>query len=212
MQAGSGRRRVGVAQPGGQLIMHKQILAAACFAAVSLIGCSEREGTPNEAATSPAPAATHEPAPPPIDACSLLTSEEIQAIQGEAPTETKPSTGSEDKMFFSQCFFALPTWINSVSLRLIQKSASPGSPDPKDVWKRTLESVQAKAAASDKINPPRMVSDVGDEAYWAGNAKMGVLYVLQGNRYFHLSVGGAVDEETKIKRCSDLAEAVLKKL
>ena len=192
--------------------MQKKIFAAACFVTVCLSGCSEREAAPNQAATSPTPAAAPEPAPPPIDACSLLTGEEIQAVQGEALTETKPSSGTEEKMFFAQCFFALPTWINSVSLRVVQKSGSPGSPDPKEVWKQTLQAAQAKAAASDKINPPRIIADVGDEAYWVGDAKMGVLFVLKGNRYLRLSVGGAVDEETKIKRCSDLARAILTKI
>src|SRR5258707_12205686 len=58
-----------------------------------------------------------------VDACALLTSAEIEAIQGERVEETKPAVRPGGGLFTSQCVFRTPTLSNSASVPLTE-------PDP----------------------------------------------------------------------------------
>src|SRR5882762_8948077 len=83
-------------------------------------------------ASSPSPAsqpASSESAAakPNIDACALLTSQEIESVQGEALKETKLTGQAAGGFSISQCFFTLPTFTNSVSLLVTQKGAGAGA-------------------------------------------------------------------------------------
>ena len=60
--------------------------------------------------------------------------------------------------------------------------------------------------------PPEKIDGVGDEAFWLGNRFGGVLYVLKGNSFFRISVGGAGDKAAKIDKSKKLAQMVLKRI
>ncbi len=60
--------------------------------------------------------------------------------------------------------------------------------------------------------PPEPIEGLGDEAFWAGNEKIGALYALKGNSYIRLSLGGGDDKLTRIKKSKELAQIVLKRL
>src|ERR1700730_509313 len=106
--------------------MGKRFMLLACCLIVALAGCSKSE-TPqspanvkqaNAAVTAnqpaqPATTANAETSKSKIDACALLTSKEIESVQGEPLKETKPSGKSEGGFAISQCYFALPTFANS---------------------------------------------------------------------------------------------------
>jgi hypothetical protein len=186
------------------------VLLASCLAA-ALAGCSKPETPQSPADTQQANAATAGPA---IDACALLTSEEIESVQGEPIKETKSSRKSDGGLAVSQCYFALPTFVNSISLRVVQKSGGPDGRDPKQVWEETfapdkLQDLEREGGKK-KLAPQR-IADLGDAAFWIGSPAGG-LYALKGNSYIRISVGGAGDQETKIKKSKDLAEMVLKRL
>lgn len=70
----------------------------------------------------------------------------------------------------------------------------------------------AERVEDERAAPPLKISGIGDDAYWTGNRVGGALYVLKGNIYFRISVGGAGDQQTKIKRASALAQSILKRL
>ena len=99
-------------------------VSCALFAASAVFlafgsGCSK----PAEQAAAPSPqeqqSATPAAAPmPPIDPCSLLTTEEIQAVQGEQLASTKPSVHPVQGLAMYDCFFTLPTFTNSISLSI----------------------------------------------------------------------------------------------
>jgi flagellar biosynthesis GTPase FlhF len=59
---------------------------------------------------------------------------------------------------------------------------------------------------------PRPVSGVGDEAFWVGSRIKGTLYVRQKDVVLILSIGGADDDNAKIKKTSALAQKALKRL
>jgi hypothetical protein len=96
----------------------------------------------NAPSSSPAPAGQPAPATaavkPKIDACALLTSQEIQSIQGEPLKETKLSGQSAGGFPVSQCFFTLPTFTNSISLLITQKAETAGARNPSEFWRETF--------------------------------------------------------------------------
>jgi hypothetical protein len=173
-----------------------------------------------------------------IDACALLIGPEIRSIQGESLKETKASGTVERGFSVSQCFFTLPTFTNSINLVVTQKGDGPGARDPKQFWEATFgnESEGERDKGRDKGSekdrekeakkardrnreeeekeaaPPQKIGGVGDEAFWTGSRVGGALYVLKGNTYIRVSVGGAGDQQTKINKSKALARLALKRL
>lgn len=186
--------------------------------------------------SQPNPSASSDPGPDTrknkVDACALLTSRDLQAVQGEALKEAKPSTRSDSGFKISQCFYTLPTFANSISLLVAQKGESAGARDPKEFWQDTFhhddeaEKERAKAkerhqqrdktsgreSEEEKGIPGQKIDGVGDEAYWTGNRVGGALYALKGNTYIRISVGGPGDQAAKIKKSKLLAQIILKRI
>jgi hypothetical protein len=209
----------------------------------TLVGCSSSQSSPAvvqnqnvtaqqpvvQAATSPVTASSTGVGSRKIDACSLLTAEEVRTVQGEPFKETKASEGSENGMGVSQCFFNLPTFANSVSLAVMRKGDGSGARNPREFWEQTFERAskresekerdkrKEKAASKNREeeeegSAPQKVDGVGDEAFWTGNRVGGALYVLKRDSYIRVSVGGAVDKKTKIEKSKALAQMALKRL
>jgi hypothetical protein len=147
---------------------------------------------------------------PPIDPCTLLTSEEIAAVQGEALVGTKPSTNQGEGLAMYDCFYTLPTFTNSISLSVTQAGPDANAVDPRQSWQEKLATSNARAG--EKTGPAQMVEGIGEGAFWTGNERMGALYVLKGSRFLRISVGGAGDQAAKIEKCRTLAEAALTRL
>jgi len=202
-----------------------------------LTGCSRSQSSPvvltNQNATAQQPVA--QTATSPItapsttgsvgksDACSLLTAEEVKAVQGEAFKETKASEGAENGMVISQCFFSLPTFANSVNVAVMRKGEGSGARDPRKFWEQTLakgsegDKEKEKNAAKNREegeerSAPQKVEGVGDEAFWTGNRVGGALYVLKHDAYIRVSVGGAGDQKAKLEKSKALARMALKRL
>ena len=57
-----------------------------------------------------------------------------------------------------------------------------------------------------------VIDGLGEEAYWTGSPITGALYVLKGDAFLRISVGGEKDESVRIKKAKTLAEKVLKRL
>jgi hypothetical protein len=162
-------------------------------------------------------------AKPPVDACALLTSREIESVQGEAIKETKLTGQSAGGFSLSQCFFTLPTFTNSVSLQVTQKGQGIGANDPKEFWRDTFHQEKRTEKDDDtdrkrgeeeeeRQTRPQKVSGIGDEAYWTGSRVGGALFVLKGNSYVRIGIGGPWDQATKIKKSKALAAKVITRL
>ncbi len=174
-----------------------------------------------------------------IDACALLTSQEIQSIQGEALKETKPSGTAQSGLNISQCFFSLPTFTNSINLAVTQKGDGAGARDPKEFWEerfekrfenekeerqrekkmgvdRDREAKQTRGREREEEDeegaPPEKIEGVGDEAFWTGSRVGGALYVLKGNAFIRVSVGGIGNQQTQINKSKAIARLALKRL
>jgi hypothetical protein len=175
-----------------------------------------------------------------VDTCALLTSSEIKSIQGEPLQDTKSSDRSGEGYGVSQCYFALPTSSKSISLVVTHRGEGPGARDPKQFWKETFpddkDSEQAREKESRKGGerdrqpghekghdkgrekeeaesaPPLRVARLGDQAFWIGSPVGGALYVLKGNTFIRVSIGGSGVQGTQISKSKALAQMVLKHL
>jgi hypothetical protein len=224
--------------------MRHELVIALLSATLAIIGCSKTtsqspsgnapQAAVTHSATSPAavgPVIQGTPAnatvvKPKVDACSLLTSQEIESVQGEPTRETKLSGQSASGFIMSQCFFTLPTFTNSVSLLVAQKGEGAGAADPKEFFRDTFHEnnredkekekerggKKAREEEEEESTPPQKVAGIGDEAYWTGSRVGGALYVLKGNSYIRISIGGPADQTTKIRKSKALAAKAIARL
>ena len=195
-------------------------------------------------AASPAPALANAGTPGPaispaarkvgVDVCALLTSAEIQAVQGEPLKSTRASEGPAGNFVTALCYYELPTPSNSVSLSLTQVDPDKAQGQSlKEFWEttfarserkgeakrekdrdkeKTKTSPQSEGEEEEAAAPAVPVTGVGDEAFWSGTRVGGALYVLKGNRFIRISVGGKGDNETKLKKSKTLASKALRRL
>jgi len=156
----------------------------------------------------------------PVDACWLLTTTEIEAVQGEPVVHVKSNS--------RQCFYTVATFAKSVSLKLAR--GEPGRPGadadadgPREQWNemfhpdRSRRAEHAGEAGREKeqekeSNQPLPVKDLGDEAFWKGNTITGGLYVLKNDTWFRISIGGSEDSSVKIEKASRLARKAIRRL
>ena len=152
---------------------------------------------------------------PKLDACALLTGSEIQSVQGEAIKEAKLTGQLAGGLAISQCFFTLPTFNNSISLIVAHKGEGAGAREPKEFWRTTFHAEKkedkAREKSEEESDPPKKISGLGDEAFWMGNRIAGALYVLKGDAYVRVSVGGPSDKASQT-RARMLAQKALARL
>jgi len=222
----------------GILIFGVFFVASSCKSADN----SAPANVPGSSASNPAfmtsPAATS-PATPTssavkakVDVCALLTSDDLKAVQGEALKEAQRSDRRDGDFIVAQCYYALPTTSNSVVLNVTTASEGQSAHSPKQFWEDTFGRDEAKGGGSEKTleqakkdkpkagggeeeesaAPPAKVQGLGDEAFWIASRVGGALYVLKKDVFFRISVGGAGDEKTKLKKSKTLAQQALKRI
>src|SRR5947209_16482098 len=117
-------------------------------------------------------------------ACALLSSVEIARVQGELPRSTKSSSGGSPSLATDSCFFTLPTFTKSISLEVVRGSGV------RAFWKRSFH----ESHGDEDAPRPQAERGIGDEAYWAGDPRLGGLFVLRKDAMLRLAIGG---NETK---------------
>jgi hypothetical protein len=172
------------------------------------------------AAQKSAPNTTKQTKP---DACAVLTSTDVQKVQGDPVQETKPSTQPAGGLVMSQCLFRTASPSNSVSVAI----ASAGSVSPRAFWQKQFHSAKPESGEGEKEKPtakskpareeeesprPRTIKGVGEQAYWVGSPLVGALYVLKGNTFLRISIGGVREEAARIEKSVALARLALKRL
>ena len=165
-------------------------------------GCTKREGA----------AVTR-------DACSLVSKQEIESVQAAPVNETKTSEHLDGVFLVSQCSYTAAEFSKSVTLALVRSDPKQGSArSPKDFWKEKFDPYwdeEPKTNSGDEKEQgsvPKKVDGLGDDAYWVGNRLGGMLYVLKGDTFISIGVGGTDDEETKLKKSKALAQKALQHL
>src|SRR5438477_13178704 len=162
---------------------------------------------------------------PKIDACTLITGEEVQAIQGSPVRDAKASEQSDGSFRVGQCFYSAETFNKSVSLAVTQSDpASAKARNPKDFWKETFGRYEGEVKEEkgdqekreslreqdeEKGRPPKKLEGIGDAAYWTANRMGGALYVLKDDVFIRISLSGPESEDAELNRCKSLAENTL---
>ena len=142
------------------------------------------------------------PATAPRNACEVLTRTDMAKVQGEAWSDVRLSNRGET----SQCFYQLPSFVNSVSLDLTRG-------DARQIWRERFEAEEEEQGKKKKKkHPPAPVQGIGDEAFWVGNHMTGSLYVLKGDALLRVSIGGKGTEQEKIAKSKTLVRKALKRL
>ena len=163
-----------------------------------------------------------------IVACSLISNDEVQKIQGSPVKDTKPSESADSSFRISQCFYSTEVFNKSVSLAVTQRNPdSTSARDPKTFWKETFGRYQGVVKEQEgdeekkkslgeeeeeRGQPPKKIEGVGDDAWWTANRMGGALYVLKNNVFIRVSVGGPGSQEDKIEQSKALAAKALSRL
>jgi len=169
-----------------------------------------------------------------VDACTLLSKEEVGAIQNTIVTDTKEREGSDGSHLITQCYYATTGPNLSVSVAVTQFDPSNvAGPSPREFWEQTFGRFTKEETETEKneheekgapntrgggreegeeATPPKKMDGVGEEAFWAGNRVGGALYVLTGDVFIRISVGGPDNQEAKIEKSKRLAEKALGRL
>jgi len=140
-------------------------------------------------------------------ACDALTRADVKAVQGSAFAETKHTQSQFDGIAISQCFYRLPSFVDSISVDVIRSS----SMNAEELWQKITGKRIAKMNAKGR-EAGDTIPNLGDAAIWAGNKNAGAMYVLQGTALLRISVGGGGTEEEKIEKTRALAARALANL
>jgi hypothetical protein len=138
-----------------------------------------------------------------LQACSLLTSAEIAAVQRETPTEKRETASRRGELDVAQCFYLLPTFARSVSLELARGDVAAL------LGRARGEKEGGKDAEEHAV---QRVRGLGDEAFWSGSARLGGLYVRRGGLLLRLAVGGPESRAEKLAKLRRLARIALRRL
>jgi len=165
-----------------------------------------------------------------IEACSLITNDEVQKIQGSPVKEAKASENADGSFRYSQCFYSTEVFNKSVSLAVTQRNPdSDKARDPETFWKETFGRYESDhkedlekddeekkkslgEEAEERGAPPKKIKGVGEDAWWTANRMGGALYVLKNNVFIRISVGGPGDQESKLENTKALAAKALSRL
>ena len=153
------------------------------------------------------------------DACSLISNQEIESVQNSPVKEAKSTEHLDGTFRVLQCLYTAAEFSKSVSLALVRSDPKQGSArSPKDFWKEKFdpyEDEEPKTNSGDekeKGSAPKKIEGLGDDAYWVGNRFGGMLYVLKGDAFISIGVGGTDDQQTKLKKSKALAQKALQRL
>lgn len=141
--------------------------------------------------------------------CDLLQPEEIAAVQGVAVKERKASEQSVKGLQFAQCFYATDDFVRSISVTLITgDTPATKASASRQYWEETFNPQRNFG----RKNAPRAVTGFGEAAYWTGDGRAGVLYILINDAVVRVSLGGVASEEERLQRTRLLAQSILRRL
>jgi hypothetical protein len=198
-------------------------------------------GAPGPAATATGGAASTAPtggATPAVgfDACALLTSDEVKAVQGEEVLEAKPNRRTDSPFAVTQCFYMTPSFTKSVSLEVTERGSSAKS--VRELWEERVEksageSEREREAERDRVRKgetakererereaehereakkPRRLKGIGDEAYWVSTGANSTLYAFKKEKLLRISIGGTDPEPERMQKIKTLAQKAIARL
>lgn len=191
----------------------KIALLLLCYFALLGHGCGRKPGESQTAGQS----STTSPASIPatnaagLDACSLIQKSEIAAVQGAQVQSMVPNAERNGDLVVSQCYFTVTSADGSknLSVHLQVTQADPKGSNlkaAKDHWERSFR--KSEGAENKKKTDREPIAGIGEEAFWVGDNKMGVLYVLKKDKLIRVSIGGPGSENRLEKSKILMAKAL----
>ncbi len=122
-------------------------------------------------------------------------------------------------MLFAQCFYALPTFTNSISVAV----TAPGPADlhhdaARHLWERWFHhgagdkdddkdrdgktAIRGEAEEEEAAAKPEPVAGLADEAFWV-RSFVGNLYVRKGDQFLRISIGGKQSADERLEEGQD---------
>lgn len=203
-----------------------------CYLALIGQGCSSAGAPSNRTQVNPAGTSSSKPANPNVeaktmapssgasDACVLLEKSEIESVQGAPVQSSSPSIQAAGDIYISRCHYMISAGEGSrnlsVHLEVLKANPKSGNANAlRDYWDKRFRQGQVKGEEGEDEGEAReliAVSRLGEKAFWIGNEKAGVVYVLDKDRIVRVSLGGPGNTKTKIDKSKALAASVLKRL
>lgn len=151
-----------------------------------------------------------------FDVCGVIPSSVIESAQGAPVLETKSSERETGGLTIAQCYYVLPNQAQSVSLEVtLPGSEAATRSHPRDYWRkrfgRDRETGEGEEEKQERGARPE-IRGLGSEALWEGNGPVGALYVLQGDRFLRISIGGSADHAARVEKSKALARVALRSL
>src|SRR3954454_17329018 len=179
----------------------------ACF--VVLAGASR--GEPVDPVTQP-PEAIVRSGP-----CTLLNHDEIEALIGSKIVREKSNVTFNGNLRVSQCVYVAEPADKSVSVVSTKRDASrPGTQTAADFWRKAFghalrdedehgegDRGEERGEEEKEGRSPKLVSGIGEQAFWTA----GSLYVLRGDVFLRISIGGSAPEEARLEQSKKLASS-----
>src|ERR1700730_5758954 len=189
---------------------HKPLLrflfCGGLFSPAPLTASQSPGGPPQKTKAGEVPASAKEE----IDVCRLLTSAEIEAVQGEPVRETKPSVQPNGGMRMSQCLYRTATFAKSVTVALV--APAPGKSTalaPRKFWRTQFHPPEPKDEDERPV-PGKAPDKVGPQS--VGNGITGALYAVLGDASPRMSGGGVRQESARIEKAKALARNIMRRL
>lgn len=185
--------------------------------AIALASCSKKSSVQHTSTPTPQ-TVEHSEAGAAINAGLLLTREEIRSVIGEPIQDPVTTNRAEAGFLVSQSYFGATTPSNSVVLTVTSRGPGADARDPRQFWMEKFHPnpnvIKEDEGEEEhrKQTPPEPVSALGDEAYWVESGSTGALYVLQGNNFMRVAVGGNDEKPARVEKAKSLAEFALKRL
>src|SRR4029077_3612764 len=158
------------------------------------------------------------------DACALLSGAAVKKVQSERLKGTKGTRVKSNSLIVSECFYSLTTFSNSISVALAVPDPDwPAPSGTRDLWDslfhrppeldtgRDEQGKETSSEGREEHRSPVEIHGLGDEAYWISSLS-GALYVLKGNAFLRISVGGRLDDAERLNKSEQLAREALQHL
>src|SRR5580765_3667112 len=129
------------------------VIAFSILGALCITGCRSKEkealGNLTEA-SRPSPRPSAAAVKSKIDVCNLLTSDDLKALQGEAYVDAERWDRLDGDFVVAQCYYAMPTTVNSVVVNVTTAKDEAGAPGPKAFWEKTFGADEEKERAGER--------------------------------------------------------------
>lgn len=137
-------------------------------------------------------------------ACALISGNEVAAARDDRITRQQQTSTTRGPFVVSRCFYQAADFHNSVGLELVAGSRE----TTRALW--TQRFLEFEADGIERTAPQR-VTGLGDDAWWTDNGRFASLYVLLGDRYLAVDLGGG-NQENRLEVARRLAISALRQV